>query len=75
MIDPDGDEWLTYREAARSVRVREDRVRGWVSRGRRGLGEEVRTMRVGRVVYVHMGDVRHAEARLTSWKRARQHAS
>ncbi|BDZ40807.1 hypothetical protein GCM10025865_01060 [Paraoerskovia sediminicola] len=55
MIDPDGAEWLTVTAAARAVRVRPSAIWNWCSRGK------VRRQRLGRIAWVHMGDVRAAE--------------
>lgn len=58
MIHPEtSEEWLTYAEAARAVRVREDLIRQWVRR------RKVERHTIGRRVYVHMGDVRTMEAK------------
>lgn len=56
MIDADGDEWLPYTDAARRLRVREDLLRQWASRGK------VRKHRTGRTAWVNMPDARAAEA-------------
>lgn len=60
MIGPDGEEWLTVADAARAVRVREETVEVWAYR------RKVRSHKVGRTRWVHLGDVRHAEA---AWRR------
>jgi excisionase family DNA binding protein len=56
VIDPDGAEWLPYSEAAVVVAIPVGTLKVWVHRKR------VRAVRLGRVAYAHMGDVRHAEA-------------
>lgn len=65
--DDDGTEWLPVLEAARAVRVRRSTIDNWTSRG------TVRKVRIRGRVWVHMGDVRHAEA---AWvRRARDSAA
>lgn len=56
MIDPEGVEWLPVVEAAGAVLVRRSTIDNWTSRG------TVRKVRIKGRVWVHMGDVRHAEA-------------
>jgi excisionase family DNA binding protein len=67
VIDPDGSEWLTVAEAARTVRVRPSTIRVWVHR------RKVRGKRMGREAWVHMGDVRHAEAQWVQRQRSAGH--
>lgn len=55
MIDQHGEEWLPVAEAARLVRVRPSAIRVWACRGK------VRGHRLGRIAYVNMSDVQHAE--------------
>lgn len=55
---PDGTRWVTIAEAARTVRVREDLIRQWVSRG------FVRSHRVRKKVWVNLDDVQDRELRL-----------
>lgn len=55
MIDATGAEWLTVTEAARRLRVRPSAIRTWASRGK------VRSHRMGRESFVHLGDVTTAE--------------
>lgn len=50
MIDPDGAEWLSVSEAARRLRVNRYTIDNATSRGK------IRKAKVGRAVYVHMGD-------------------
>jgi excisionase family DNA binding protein len=57
---PDGSRWATVPEAARSVRVREQTIRVWVSRNR------VRSHRVGRTTWVNVDDVADREL---AWRR------
>lgn len=56
MVDPDGVEWLRYAEASDRVGVPVTTLKVWVHR------RKVRTERVGRATWLHLGDVRHAEA-------------
>lgn len=56
MRDHNGEEWLTYSDAARRIRVREDLIRQWASRGK------VRKHRIGRRGWVNMVDAMTAEA-------------
>lgn len=49
------DQWATYADAARIVRVRPGTIRVWVCRGK------VRIDVQGKRVFVHLSDVRHAE--------------
>lgn len=56
MIGPDGEEWLTVADAARAVRVAPRTIRTWSYRGK------VRAHTIGRTRWVHLGDVRRAEA-------------
>ena len=55
MIDPDGTEWLTIDDAARQVRVNPATLRQWKSRAK------VRAHVIDGRVWLHMGDVIHAE--------------
>lgn len=68
MIGPDGAEWVRIPDAARRVRVREDLVRQWKSRGK------VRSVRVGQLTVVHLGDVGVAEREWRHRATRRQHA-
>jgi hypothetical protein len=60
VIGPDGEEWLTVADAARAVRVAARTIRTWSYRGK------VQACTIGRTRWVHLGDVRHAEA---AWRR------
>lgn len=62
MIDADGQEWLMYSDAARRLRVREDLLRQWATRGK------VRKHRIGRKSWVNMPDAMTAEAQ---WRNRR----
>lgn len=55
MRDHNGEEWLTYSDAARRIRVREDLIRQWASRGK------VRKHQIGRRGWVNMADTMNAE--------------
>lgn len=55
MRDHNGEEWLLYSEAARRIRVREDLIRQWVTRGK------VRKHRIGQKAWVNMADASRAE--------------
>jgi len=55
MIDTDGTEWLTAREAARRLTLSPGTVRSWVARGK------VRAHRIGRRWHVSWNDAMEAE--------------
>lgn len=55
MIDDDGIEWLTVRDAARRARIREDTLRQWRHRGK------VRAHLIDGRLWLHMGDVLASE--------------
>lgn len=65
MRDHRGIEWLTYPEAARRARVREDLIRQWVARGK------VDSHRVGRRTFVRLTHVLTCELQ---WRRRARHA-